>query len=353
MLVTIAGERDRLCKLNHNALKEIYGERLVLFELSRNRLKGLRSVLNAFRGHFDGLNTAVINRALQMIQTENVGKVFIDGSSLGGLVKIISKKFQQVQLFTFFHNVEARYFLGWLRHTKTLRALAVLMVNYLSERKAVHYSDRIICLSERDSQMLKKVYGRSATDIAPMALEDQLPAGFAKDLSPQTERFALFVGSSFYANRSGIAWFINNVVPRIQIKICIVGRGFEDLKDELEREGKVEVVGAVDNLAQWYLNSHFVIAPIFDGSGMKTKVAEALMFGKKIIGTPEAFSGYEEIVGQAGCVCSTTDEFVAAIEREKDKVLKPFNPQLRGLYEEKYSYPVAKLRLAEITGSVE
>ena len=35
-----------------------------------------------------------------------------------------------------------------------------------------------------------------------------------------------------------------------------------------------------------------VIAPIFDGSGMKTKVAEALMHGKHVVGTPEAFSGY-------------------------------------------------------------
>jgi len=42
MLVTIAGDRDQLCKVNLNALKEIYGERLVLFELSRKRLKSMR-----------------------------------------------------------------------------------------------------------------------------------------------------------------------------------------------------------------------------------------------------------------------------------------------------------------------
>ena len=41
------------------------------------------------------------------------------------------------------------------------------------------------------------------------------------------------------------------------------------------------VVGEVESLAQWYHDAYFVVAPIFDGSGMKTKVAEALMYGKE------------------------------------------------------------------------
>ena len=136
----------------------------------------------------------------------------------------------------------------------------------------------------------------------------------------------------------------------INIKICIVGRGFEAFKAELEREGKLQVVGAMDNLADWYRNAHFVIAPIFDGSGMKTKVAEALMFGKKIIGTPEAFSGYEDAVNRAGWCCSTVDDFVAAISCAKSEIKLSFDPELRQLYEELYSQSVAKVRLERIMG---
>jgi len=36
-----------------------------------------------------------------------------------------------------------------------------------------------------------------------------------------------------------------------------------------------------------------VILPIISGSGMKTKTAEALMYGKSIIGIKEAFEGYK------------------------------------------------------------
>jgi glycosyltransferase involved in cell wall biosynthesis len=138
------------------------------------------------------------------------------------------------------------------------------------------------------------------------------------------------------------------VVPHIQIKTCVVGRGFEDLKHELEREGKVQVIGAVESLAEWYRNAHFVIAPIFDGSGMKTKVAEALMYGKKIIGTPEAFSGYEEIVAYAGHSCSTPDDFISAINAADGMVKEPFDTELRAIYESRFSLAAARVRLREI-----
>ena len=58
------GGRELLCKLNHDALKEIYGDCLVLLEMPVSRLKGLKSVISAFRGHIDGLNDDVIRTPL-------------------------------------------------------------------------------------------------------------------------------------------------------------------------------------------------------------------------------------------------------------------------------------------------
>ena len=85
--------------------------------------------------------------------------------------------------------------------------------------------------------------------------------------------------------------------------------------------------------------------------GMKTKIAEALMYGKKIIGTPEAFSGYEDIADRAGWVCETADDFVAAIARAKGSVINGFAPDLRAIYEERHSYQAARSRLAGILES--
>lgn len=342
------GGRELLCRLNYDALESVYSESLRLFELSSGRLFGVKSQLDAFRGHIDGLNKESIESALAIVKREGIKKIFVDGSNLGEFVKSVKLIFPHVEVITFFHNVEARFFWGSLKQTKSLRALAVLVANYLAERKAVHGSDKIICLNERDSCLLKNLYGRGATHISSMALEDKMPPDYFEMPAEKSEKFALFVGGTFYANQSGIEWFINNVVPRIDVKICIVGRGFEDLRKKLEIPNKVEVVGAVDSLAEWYHRAHFVLAPIFDGSGMKTKVAEALMYGKKIVGTPEAFTGYENIIDKVGWMCSSVDEFVASINEAKREVSKAFDPALREIYLNSYSLRAARERLVSI-----
>ncbi|MFT6372356.1 MAG: glycosyltransferase involved in cell wall biosynthesis [Gammaproteobacteria bacterium] len=342
------GGREMLCKMNHDMLKESYGDQCVVFELEKKPIQRVRSIICAFKGDIDGLSTATIALVLQEIQRKEIRQVFVDGSNLGEVVRAIKRNFPKVQVCTFFHNVESRFFLGALKQTKTLQAMAVFVVNYLAERKSVHYSDKIICLNTRDSALLNRVYGKPATHISAMALLDKLPVDSPSSPKEPKEKFALFVGGVFYANRAGITWFVDNVVPHIEVKTCIVGRGFEELKEELSVEGKVDVIGEVESLAQWYRDAHFVIAPIFDGSGMKTKVAEALMFGKKIIGTPEAFTGYEEIADNAGRVCSSVDEFVTAIKSADEMVNGGFDLELRAIYEEKYSYTAAKSQLKNI-----
>jgi glycosyltransferase involved in cell wall biosynthesis len=81
---------------------------------------------------------------------------------------------------------------------------------------------------------------------------------------------------------------------------------------------------------------------------MKTKVAEALMFGKKVVGTPEAFAGYEEVIDRAGWVCATADEFANVIKYAANTITEPFDGNLRTLYNQKYSYSAARLRLKRI-----
>lgn len=345
---TPAGGRELLCKLNHDALKQIYGDRLTVLELKKTPLRGFKQAAAAFRGHIDGINLSTIEEVFSRAAAANIGEVFIDGSNLGELARTIKARRPDVKIHTFFHNVEARFFWGSFLQSKTVHTLGVALANYLAERKSARYSDAIICLSTRDSRLLRTLYGREATHVSAMAMTDRMPAAVSPPSAERRHKYALFVGSVFYANRAGITWFVEQISPRIKINTCIVGKGFEAYRRELERDGKVKVLGAVDNLADWYLNSHFVIAPIFDGSGMKTKVAEALMYGKKVVGTPEAFSGYEDVADLAGWTCSTADDFVRAIDAAVDSPLSPFDPTLRALYEDKYSFTAARLRLERI-----
>lgn len=346
-----SGGRELLCKLNRDSLSDIFGDCFQVLELLSPPIDSLRDILGAFRGHIDGVNDAVIRTAIEMIENKNLDCVFVDGSNLGEVVAGIRRGAPNVKIATFFHNVESRFFLGALKASRTPRALAVLVANHLAERKAVRHSDALIALTRHDGESFRKIYGRPATHISALSLDDRsVPANLNQRASPSPtmQPYLLFVGGGFYANRVGIGWFIENVAPKLKLRTVVVGRGLERLRGQHTASDNVEIVGAVEHLEEWYQNAHCVIAPIFDGSGMKTKVAEAMMFGKKVIGTPEAFVGYEDVAESVGWVCSTADDFVAAIEHSQKVVSSSFDSSLRTLFDRNYSYAAARYRLASI-----
>lgn len=318
---------------NRDVLRNLLGDSLLHYEIPNQPVVGFQGLIQAFRGHINGISDLTTSAILRLIANQPVRGVFIDGSNFGELARTISIRFPDIRIVTFFHNVESRFFWGSFKESKSLRYLAIAAVNFLAERKAVRYSQGLVCLNQRDSQLMRRLYGRPATSISPMILVDRLGR---RDVSTPGD-YLLFVGGNFYANRRGIVWFAENVVPHIQIRTVVVGSGMEECANLLDCPGKIEVVGTVKNLEPFYQQAKCVIAPIWDGSGMKTKVAEALMHGKKVIGTPEAFCGYEDIADQVGWVCSDAEQFINAVQLAVDSIEFGFDTKLRLIYEEKYS----------------
>jgi hypothetical protein len=346
------GGRELLSKLNHDILQDIFGSQLIVAGLVKVRIRTFKTIIKSFNGHIDGINDSSIDSILTLIKSEKIDLIFIDGSNLGEICKVIKFNFPKIKICTFFHNVEARFFLGSLMANWSFHAVVVLFINYLSERKAIKYSNSIICLSDRDSKLLYRIYGRLANFISPMALHDKLNYRSLNTINSPINKYILFVGSGFYANRDGISWYCKHVAPFIKNKTYIVGSGLEDLKLTFIDNVNIEFVGSVDNLNKWYLDAHIVVAPIFDGSGMKTKVAEALMYGKRIVGTAEAFSGYEVISNNVGWLCNSANDFIAAINEADLMDFNSYNSNLRNFYDENYSFPAAKSRMISIIESI-
>ncbi len=341
------GGRELLYRVNRAVLEELFGDR---FRLFRPDGAQATSIGGAMRGYIDGIDANSLSRLCDVIEAERVTRVFLDGSNFGIAARVIKRRFPRVRVFTFFHNFEARFFWGSLKVRRSARAAAVLLANYLAERAAARWSDVRICLSERDGAGLRRWYGRGADAIAPMVLADKLPPGPPPARADRVKPYALFVGGAFYANVEGMRWWAREVAPRSPLRTVVIGQGMEVLADELAGNAQVELVGGVDDLAPWYRDAAVVIAPIFDGSGMKTKVAEALMFGKRVIGTPEAFSGYAPEVVETGRLCADAEAFLGAMTEALSPDIPAFDPVLRALYDRLHSPDAGRARLASILG---
>ena len=154
----------------------------------------------------------------------------------------------------------------------------------------------------------------------------------------------LFVGVSFFANVQGVQWFIDNIMPNVEGHLWVIGKGmdkviFEHLTD------RIHILGFVDDLSPYYYRARIVVSPIFTGAGMKTKTAEALMYGKTIIGTTEAFEGYI-IDPRCMICCNDKEEFIKQVVNTYKNSL--FNEHARLQFITHYSNEGIKNKLKSI-----
>ena len=341
------GGREQLSDLLMESLRAIAGCALEIFQLPP---APDLSVAQKLLGRIDGITQVTEGQIVAQVLKTTPDCVFIDGSNLGRLARLIKRTNTHILTVTFYHNVEARFFFDGLRASRSLRALGVFAANALAEWWASEHSDRRIMLNMRDSRLLARIYRKAGTDLLPMALLDRYDPVAANSLPPHPSPYALFVGGAFYANVEGMAWYAREVAPSAPIETVVVGRGMEAYRDRLEANGRVKVIGAVDDLAAWYAHARLVVAPILSGSGMKTKTAEALMHGKPFAGTPEAFAGYRSGWSDQLMLCRTSADFIkaqhAALQREPG-----FDADLRAHYEAHHSVSALHARLSGILHS--
>jgi polysaccharide biosynthesis protein PslH len=349
LLITVEGKarggREQLAALLEVSLRALPGVEVDLFRLPLP--VGETPVTQRLRGRIDGI-TGDIEDALGLrLASQPPECVVIDGSNLGRLARLAKRALGPVPVLTFYHNIEARFFWDAVRASPSVRAVGVVIANAWAERLATRWSDRRIMLNDRDSKLLARHFGRSGTDILPMALPDRYEASATQRPRPLSQPYALFVGGSFYANVEGMMWYAREIAPNAPLTTVVVGRGMEEHRERLEQYGGVKVVGPADDLGPWYAHAHVVVAPILSGSGMKTKTAEALMHGKPIIGTPEAFTGYEIGWTDRLVECETGSDFLDALRIANGR--EPgFDPELRGHYERFHSPAAMRDRLGRI-----
>jgi polysaccharide biosynthesis protein PslH len=104
----------------------------------------------------------------------------------------------------------------------------------------------------------------------------------------------------YHPNQAGIDWFIRRVWPSVRKEhptatYRIAGGGLpEKIKSAWASVEGVVVVGFAQDLAAEYAACDFAVAAVFEGSGTKIKVLEALAFNRSCALVSHALRGYEK-----------------------------------------------------------
>lgn len=330
---------------NLNSLKEIYDN---VYEYRITNKKGPRfcisKIMQFYHGYMGGIDYQDIQCIKKIIQNHYCQTIFIDSSLLGKLVKILYNTFNGITIQVFFHNCEYEYIKS-IYHG--LKKYLYAYWTFKNEKDACKYADKIITLNERDTSLIRIHYKRNADACIPISLQDQFNN---INLSPTTANkipYILFIGSYFPPNIQGIKWFMEEILPHINISLFIIGRHMDLLKIPHYLQQQVKILSNVKDLSPYYQNALCMIMPIFTGGGMKVKTAEALMYGKTIIGTKEAFEGYDTHTPGVFIECNNKEEFISKINELLPKV-KPYNLNSRKLFLEKYSFKATLKQFEEL-----
>ena len=284
----------------------------------------------------------------KLVREKKVDLLFVDNSLIGRLSNWF---FKNTKVVFFFHNIEYLYSKQQFAQknflVRTLMGIRSHQI-YLNERRICRKAHGIVTLNKRDSDCLKELYGREADFIWPTTFDDNFSS--CGTVSSDDD-YMLFVGSNFFGNVDGLAWFIENCMPKCSLKLKVVGSGMDELASRFSCPN-VEFVGYVPDLAQAYYEASFVVLPIISGSGMKTKTCEAFMYGKTVIGTTEAFEGYEGLDPSFAIVCNTADAFVKEIDRLSETQKGKVNEKSREYFLANYETSVYEGKLLDYIDSL-
>ncbi|WP_195502041.1 glycosyltransferase [Coprococcus comes] len=283
-----------------------------------SKIKKASAVIHGYPPY---LNSRAIKSIFEVMQEKSISIVYIDNSISGRLIKKIKSRFSGISVVSFFHDIE----IVKMKEDKdlSLGRRLILPVFYKNEQLTVDYADKIIVLNERDKKLFEKVYKKIPDAIVPITIPEIENIPFEKKHKKNDKLKILFVGVEYGPNLSGVRWFLNKVLPNVSCdyEFNVVGYHMENYRAEFEKySDKVHTIGTVSSLKEWYVDADLVVAPIFEGGGMKVKTAEALSYGKHFIGCTESLEGYWEdmpdvIRDEKVFKCDTPQEFAKAIDR--------------------------------------
>ncbi|HPB01754.1 MAG: glycosyltransferase family 4 protein [Bacteroidales bacterium] len=232
---------------------------------------------------------------LQILQKSSFDAVLIESIFMMPYFKMI-RKFFSGPIILRAHNVEH---LIWERiaanETNILKKKYLQILSKQLRRFEINcflQADAIAAISSNDADSVLRLAPDADVVTIPFAI------GLRNESIPQKSFCARFghIGSMDWApNLEGIDWFLNFVWPLV-IKKCpqasffLAGRNMPS-RFVSNQSLNLFVEGEVQSSSQFMLSLDALIVPLFSGSGVRIKIAEALSLGVPVITTPVGSEG--------------------------------------------------------------
>ena len=205
---------------------------------------------------------------------------------------LLSKRYSRQLQSNIKSNITGQYtgklpvFLNKLITNSFIRKSILKIECYLTKKAEIYYSkqyDKVIFVSQVETDYINKKIPHKAITI-PVginAINEDVISTFNYE-----ENMLTFVGNlKVAANIDSLAWIVNDIIPNIKhdVKLMVIGACPENIKQKYSKNSKVIFTGRVDNLALYVRKGQIFLSPLLYGTGIKTKILEAMSMGVPVV----------------------------------------------------------------------
>ena len=157
------------------------------------------------------------------------------------------------------------------------------------ELACAYFCQKIVAVNERDAALIRSSGHSNVAVLGHMKETAPTPAGWGD------RNGLLFLGAFHEAsspNYDSLTWFVDEVLPLLHDRLPPDARftiaGYVDRKVDMSpfgRHGRVDLIGAVDDLAALYGSHRVFVAPTRFAGGIPFKVHEAAAYGLPVVAT--------------------------------------------------------------------
>jgi len=206
-----------------------------------------------------------------------------------------------------------------------LRKIILDIEGRLVERRELELAkkfDKVILVSPEEANLLKYTIGKKEIYYIYPTVKRMTLRLNIKKLSPSISFMGLL---NVPHNEKALITFIKKIFPEIKrlypnIKFFIVGANPTEKLKKLVRLNSSNIIltGYVENFSEYILKTDLFIAPIYFGTGIKTKILDAMSLGMPVITTPLGVQGLSVKHLRDIIIVNDDKEFVYFV----DKLLK-------------------------------
>lgn len=186
----------------------------------------------------------------------------------------------------------------------------------LTEKAEIKYSrlyDKVIFVSDIETNYLnKKIPGKAITITVGINV---LPDTENK-VKPE-KNLLTFVGNfGVAANVDSLHWIISDILPKIKhpVKLMIIGKCPNEVREQYKSNKSIIFTGRVENLAEYVQKGQIFLSPLLYGTGIKTKILEAMSMGVPVVTNDVGAEGIMAKNGEHFWIANTDIEIAALVD---------------------------------------